>query len=406
MRTQGRASLPAVPLSLGWLGLRSATRTREAAYWASGADCLFMVRNRHPVVVHRILDALNRMDALESTRSAAVAAHHLAGVEGFEVPSWEALSHGLGPLPRDPEDREPGGFQHGWQHEAASRVERHFRDRNLMPRLAEHEMALLRSQSGPYAGMALSVAPASFLTRIDSALFRVLLLRRLRLPLPLSFRLSRCGRPLDSSGHHRAACSRAGVLGRRGSAVESAAARVCREAGGRVTLNMMVRDMDLAVPHAHDTRRLEGVADGLPLFGGTQLAFDTTLVSTLHCDGSARRGAAHRDGVALLGSQTQEITHLSRELIGPHARARLVVLAGEVGGRWSEETRSFLCQLARAKARSEPSILRGRAEQSLEVEVGFNFGVQRCSGFRCFSAELASRWRGMGNVPRTARGGA
>ena len=65
---------------------------------------------------------------------------------------------GLRPRPHDPEDREPGGFQHGWQHEAASRVERHFRDRNLMPRLAEHEMALLRSQSGPYAGMALSVA--------------------------------------------------------------------------------------------------------------------------------------------------------------------------------------------------------------------------------------------------------
>ena len=32
-----------------------------------------------------------------------------------------------------------------------------------------------------------------------------------------------------------------------------------------MTLNMMVRDMDLAVPHAHDTRRLEVVADGLPL---------------------------------------------------------------------------------------------------------------------------------------------
>ena len=32
------------------------------------------------------------------------------------------------------------------------------------------------------------------------------------------------------------------MLGRRGFAVESAAARVCREAGGRVTLNMMVRD--------------------------------------------------------------------------------------------------------------------------------------------------------------------
>ena len=127
----------------------------------------------------RILDALNNMDDVESTRSAAVAAYHLSGVEGFEVPSWEALSHGLRPPSHVPEDREPGGFQHGWQHEAVSRVERHFRDRILMTRLAEHEMALLRSQSGPYAGMALSVAPASFLTRIAPALFRVLLLRRL-----------------------------------------------------------------------------------------------------------------------------------------------------------------------------------------------------------------------------------
>ena len=102
------------------------------------------LRNRHPVVAERILDALNHMDG-----SAAVAAHHLSGVERFEVPSWEALSHGVRSPLHDPEDREPGGFQHGWQHEAASRVEGHFRDRNLMPRLAEHEMALLRSQSGP-----------------------------------------------------------------------------------------------------------------------------------------------------------------------------------------------------------------------------------------------------------------
>ena len=145
--------LASVLLSMGGLGLRSTTRTREAAYWASWADCLFMVRNIHPVVVDRILDVLNRMDESESTRSAA------------------ALSHGLRPRPHDPEDREPGGFQHGWQHEAASRVECHFRDRNLMPRMAEHEMALLRSQSGPYAGMALSVTPASFFTRIDSTLF-------------------------------------------------------------------------------------------------------------------------------------------------------------------------------------------------------------------------------------------
>ena len=38
----------------------------SAAYWASCTDCLFMVRNKHPLVVDRIFDALNRMDELVS----------------------------------------------------------------------------------------------------------------------------------------------------------------------------------------------------------------------------------------------------------------------------------------------------------------------------------------------------
>ena len=40
--------------------------------------------------------------------------------------------------------------------------------------------------------------------------------------------------------------------------------------------------------------------DGVPLFGGAQLAVDTTLVSTLQGDGSARRRAAAEDGSLLL----------------------------------------------------------------------------------------------------------
>ena len=44
--------------------------------------------------------------------------------------------------------------------------------------------------------------------------------------------------------------------------------------------------------------------------------------------------------------------------------ARLVVLASEVGGRWSEACRQFLCQLAKAKVRSEPKIMRPRATQA------------------------------------------
>ena len=157
--------------------------------------------------------------------------------------------------------------------------------------------------------MSLSAVPSSFLTRIESQLFRVLLLRRLRLPLPLSSRSCRCGRLSDIFDHHGASRAQAGVLGRRGFAVESAAARICREAGGRVSTNRFVRDLDIGVP-VNDGRRLEVVVDGLPLYGGAQLAVDTTLVSVQHCDGSPHRGAADADGGRSGGSQTQEGTNL------------------------------------------------------------------------------------------------
>ena len=39
-----------LPLILGGLGLRSAERVRVPAYWASWADCLQMIRERHPSV--------------------------------------------------------------------------------------------------------------------------------------------------------------------------------------------------------------------------------------------------------------------------------------------------------------------------------------------------------------------
>ena len=62
-----------------------------------------------------------------------------------------------------------------------------------------------------------------------------------------------------------------------GFSVESVATRICREGGARVTTNLLVRDMDLRPPNIIDSRRLEVVADGLPLFRGVQLAVDTTL---------------------------------------------------------------------------------------------------------------------------------
>ena len=77
------------------------------------------------------------------------------------------------------------------------------------------------------------------------------------------------------------------MLGRRGFPLEVVAAQVCREAGARVTTNVFVRDMDLAVFDVMDSRRLEVVADGLTAFRGAQLAIDTTLVSAIRRDGTA-----------------------------------------------------------------------------------------------------------------------
>ena len=223
------------------------------------------------------------------------------------------------------------------------------------------------------------------MTRIESPLFRVLLQRRLRLPLPLSKRMCGSGHSIDSFGRHRAACSRTGVLGRRGFAVESAAARVCREAGGRVATNMFVRNLDLGVPRAADNRRLEVVVDGLPLFGGVQLAVDTTLVSVLKGDGVPRRGAAEWP---LQKPDVQRRTY--PELVGPGSRARLVVLALEVDGRWSEEAKIFVHLLARARARSEPRLTQRRVEQAWRLRW---YAIISCAAAKSFAASLLG-WRG------------
>ena len=283
-----------LPLALGGVGLRSARRTHPSAYWASWADSLHMVQKRHPGV-----EEVEGVPVGQSLTSASAAARSLADVHGFDIPSWRSLAAGVRPPPRDPEDHEPGSSRQGWQHEASSRVEQQFRALDLFPRITDTEKTMLRSQSGPGAGAFLSSTPSNPLTRIDSSSFRTLLCRRLRLAIPLSTRICRCGRTIDHFGHHRAACARSGVLARRGFAVESAVARICREGGGRVATNRMIRDLDLAVPNPGDLRRIEVIVDGLGIFGGAQLAVDATMVSPVRADGLPRPGAAAHDGVAL-----------------------------------------------------------------------------------------------------------
>ena len=119
------------------------------------------------------------------------------------------------------------------------------------------------------------------------------------------------------------------------------------------------------------------VADGLTLWHGSQLAIDTTLVSPLHRDATARRRAADHNGVALEHARHRK-TATYPELTGEMGRARLVVLDAEVGGRFSSETAAFVNALAKAKSESAPQLLRGRVRRSLQTTLGGDTGVQ-CS---------------------------
>ena len=108
-----------------------------------------------------------------------------------------------------------------------------------------------------------------------------------------------------------------------------------------------MREMDGA-PNVEDGRRLEVVVDGLPLFGGGQIAVDTTMVGALHGNGFPRREAADRDGVALTAARKRKDDRYP-ELVGARSRTRLVVLASEVGGRWSVEASPFVSRHGRAR---------------------------------------------------------
>ena len=168
----------------------------------------------------------------------------------------------------------------------------------------------------------------------------------------------------------------AGVLGRRGFALESAAARVCREAGARVSLDVRVQDMDLARPDALDNRRLEVVADGLPLFQGAQLAVDTTAVSVLRRDGVPRRRVVDQDGAALDAARRRK-ERVYPELTGQLGRTRLVVLACEVAGRWSEESQPA----GQSKGQKRASAFACESSSGVAAEVGHSSGVQCCESF-------------------------
>ena len=85
----------------------------------------------------------------------------------------------------------------------------------------------------------------------------MILLRRLRLSVPLVAARCRCRALHDQCGDDLAACPRSVLLKARGGPVERAAARIRREAGATVALNVVVRDLNATLVRQGD-RRIEG----------------------------------------------------------------------------------------------------------------------------------------------------
>ena len=150
------------------------------------------------------------------------------------------------------------------------------------------------------------------------------------------------------------------VLSTRGFPLESAMARVCREGGARVQFNAFLRDLNLGMTNIMDGRRLEVIANGLPLFKRAQLAIDTTIVCPVGRDGTPHARAANEDGISSDKARVRKEKRYP-ELNNMGGRARLVVFAMETGVRWSEEAWTFVHLLSKARARSDPKLLQKEA---------------------------------------------
>ena len=126
-------------------------------------------------------------------------------------------------------------------------------------------------------------------------------------------------------------------------------ARKCREASECVRTNTFVRDSE--------------VPDGKHHF----------------CERAVLRGAADKNSSEEKKKKDGIWSSLAK------GRARLVVLAVEVGGRCSQETSGLLASLAKACARSETACMRKRAEQAWRLRWCGPFG---CAAAQAFAASL------------------
>ena len=79
------------PLAMRGLGLRSAVKLRHAAHWASWADAIKMIAERHPEIAGTIIRATHAEHEAPSVQAIVISKRSVEA-DGFVCPSWEDLA--------------------------------------------------------------------------------------------------------------------------------------------------------------------------------------------------------------------------------------------------------------------------------------------------------------------------
>ena len=202
--------IASLPMRMGGLGIRSATRMAPAAYWASWADAVPMLETGLPQVAQIVTSQLDSVQAPGCLGELQTATAVLDTCGFVTRPTWSELRAGT--RPTSVSASEPGEWQYGWQYYASSSLEFHFRWVVVFAQSSAADQAHLRSHSGERASEVLCVNPTKPEFTMAPSIFRTVVLERLRLLLSITEATCACGRHLDSLGRHRAACPQSGKL--------------------------------------------------------------------------------------------------------------------------------------------------------------------------------------------------
>ena len=259
------------------MGLRSAVKLRCAARWASWADSLKMINDRHPEIARNILDAIHDESDADGTQALLSSASSVRNA-GFTLPF--CCSTG-------------GGTQFARHQRGFEKFHnRHFSVPRVDPLLLLRSCACLWTGcSGlirrPSESCSCDVCGCPPAPPPDCSFLPVWPSPWQPWPPPVSLR-SRWG------------------LGQKGVSSRKRSSAHLPRGGWPGAHERLVRDLDVHPVNNLDSRRLEVVVDGLSFFRGAQLAIDTTLVSPLSRNGTAPSTLCHRERSCHGACQNQE----------------------------------------------------------------------------------------------------